>query len=167
MLVYGGRIVPFGGDVRNLKNDLELVRPTFFMSVPRLYNRFYDAVKDKFNKTEGWSKTILDKALSVKLNNVHSNGGYTHKLYDRLVFNKTKQLFGGRCRFLASGSAPLTPEVHSFMKVIGCCPLMEGYGQTESTGGSFITEPRDRNVGHVGGPTVNILSFSQWLNINC
>lgn len=91
--------------------------------------------------------------MSVKLNNVHSNGGYTHKLYDRLVFNKTKQLFGGRCRFLASGSAPLTPEVHSFMKVIGCCPLMEGYGQTESTGGSFITEPRDRNVGHVGGPT--------------
>lgn len=51
MLVYGGRIIPFGGDVRNLKNDLELVRPTFFMSVPRLYNRFYDAVKDKFNKT--------------------------------------------------------------------------------------------------------------------
>lgn len=155
MLVYGGKIVPYSGDVKKIKDDLELVRPTFFMSVPRLYNRFYDAVKAKFKATEGWSRTILDKALSVKLANVQANGGYTHMLYDRLVFNKTKQLFGGRCRFLASGSAPLTPEVHSFMKVISCAPLMEGYGQTESTGGSFVTEPNDPNVGHVGGPTVN------------
>ena len=111
-------------------------------------------MKDKFNKTEGISKIILDKALGVKLNNVVNNGGYTHRVYDRLVFNKTKQIFGGRCRIMISGSAPLTPDVHSFMKVIGCAPLIEGYGQTETTGGSFITEPNDPIVGHVGGPTV-------------
>lgn len=130
MLAYGGKIVPYSGDVKNLKADLELVRPTYFMSVPRLYNRFYDAIKEKFKATSGFTKTLLDKALSVKLSNVHENGGYTHRLYDRLVFNKTRQLFGGRCRFLASGSAPLTPEVHAFIKVIACAPLMEGYGQT-------------------------------------
>lgn len=53
-----------------------------------------------------------------------------------------------------SGSAPLLPHIHSFMKVIGCCPLMEGYGQTESTGASFATKASDPTVGHVGGPTV-------------
>lgn len=155
MFVYGGIVVSYSGDVKNLKNDLELVQPTFFMSVPRLYNRFFDAIKDKFKKTEGWSKTILDKALAAKLNNVTTNGGYTHRLYDRLVFNKTKQLFGGRCRFLASGSAPLTPEVNAFIKVIACAPLIEGYGQTESTGISFMADAHDPEYGHVGGPTVN------------
>lgn len=109
MFVYGGTVVTYSGDVKNIKNDMELVKPTFFMSVPRLYNRFYDAVNAKFKATQGWSKTILDKALAAKLKNVHTTGAYTHMLYDRLVFNKTKQLFGGRCRFLASGSAPLTP----------------------------------------------------------
>lgn len=54
---------------------------------------------------------------------------------------------------MASGSAPLTPEVHSFMKVIGCAPLMEGYGQTESTGFSFMSNATDPQVGHVGGPS--------------
>jgi long-chain acyl-CoA synthetase len=44
ILVSGGRICPFGGDIKNIKNDIALVKPTFFVSVPRLYNRFYDAV---------------------------------------------------------------------------------------------------------------------------
>jgi long-chain acyl-CoA synthetase len=154
MFVYGARICPFSGDIKNVKDDLSLVKPTFFMSVPRLYNRFYDAVRDKFNKTEGWKKGLLDKALESKLHTVRETGQYTHMIYDRLVFNKTKELFGGNCRFMASGSAPLTPEVHSFMKVIGCAPLMEGYGQTESTGFSFMSSASDPQVGHVGGPSV-------------
>jgi long-chain acyl-CoA synthetase len=51
IFTFGGRIIAFGGDVRKLRDDLALVKPTFFMSVPRLYNRFADAIKDKFNKT--------------------------------------------------------------------------------------------------------------------
>jgi long-chain acyl-CoA synthetase len=40
------------------------------------------------------------------------------------------------------------------MKVIGCAPLLEAYGQTESTGASFVSSSSDKTVGHVGGPTV-------------
>lgn len=90
MFVFGGRICPFSGDVKNIKSDIEAVKPTFFMSVPRLYNRFYDAVKDKFDKTEGLKKTLLDRALNAKMNSVKSNGKYTHMVYDKVVFNKTK-----------------------------------------------------------------------------
>lgn len=78
-------------------------------------------------------------------------------VYDRTVFNKTKDIFGGKCRFLASGSAPLTTDVHYFMKAISCAPVMEGYGQTESTGVSFMSAARDAEVGHVGGPSVILL----------
>lgn len=41
------------------------------------------------------------------------------------------------------------------MKAIGCAPLMEGYGQTQSTGVSFISAALDPDVGHVGGPSVS------------
>lgn len=70
MFVYGGRICPFAGDIKSIKDDIALVKPTFFMSVPRLYNRFYDAVRDKFSKTEGIKKSLLDAGLESKLQNV-------------------------------------------------------------------------------------------------
>lgn len=56
---------------------------------------------------------------------------------------------------MISGSAPLLPKVHAFMKVIACAPLIEGYGQTESTGASFVAAGGDPMCGHVGGPTSN------------
>lgn len=56
---------------------------------------------------------------------------------------------------MISGSAPLLPEVQNFLKVCMCAPLIEGYGQTESTGAMLITDFYDPEVRHVGGPTVN------------
>ena len=73
---------------------------------------------------------MLNRALNVKLNSVNTNGYFTHRLYDRLVFNATRAVFGGEIRCMISGSAPILPHIHSFMKIITCSPLLEGYGQT-------------------------------------
>jgi long-chain acyl-CoA synthetase len=100
---------------------------------------------------------MIDRGLNVKLDNVSSDGSVSHKFYDLLVFNKTRSALGGRVRLMISGSAPLLPNVHKFMKVTMITPLLEGYGQTESTGASFITYSHDPKVGQVGGPTVQIL----------
>lgn len=62
---------------------------------------------------------------------------------------------------MISGSAPLLPEVHKFLKVTMGAPLLEGYGQTESTGASFITAAEDPLLAHVGGPVVHTFLFSQ------
>ena len=45
MFMCGGRIAFFGGDIKQLVNDIQAVRPTLFMSVPRLLNRLYDRVR--------------------------------------------------------------------------------------------------------------------------
>ena len=124
------------------------------MSVPRLFSRFYDVIKKKFDDLQGYTKTALNYGLGKKLNNAGTNGGFTHKVYDPLFFNKTKAALGGRVRLMISGSAPLLPEVHKFMKVVMAAPLIEGYGQTESTGAAFITHTHDPAVGHIGGPVV-------------
>jgi long-chain acyl-CoA synthetase len=86
--------------------------------VPRLYTKFYDAINGKFEKTEGIAKILVDRALETKIHNVEATGVFHHQIYDRLVFNKTKQALGGHIKTMISGSAPLLPRVHSFMKVI-------------------------------------------------
>jgi len=126
----GGSVVYFSGDVQKLKDDLAVVKPTVFLSVPRLFSRFYDVLKQKFSELQGWTKSALEYALSVKLENLDKDGSYKHRVYDRIFFAKTKEALGGRCRLMVSGSAPLLPEVQKFLKVVLCAPLVEGYGQT-------------------------------------
>jgi len=53
---------------------------------------------------------------------------------------------------MVTGSAPIDVTVLDYLKIVFCVPIMEGYGLTESSAGSCITNPRDPNAGHVGGP---------------
>ena len=63
---------------------------------------------------------------------------------------------GGRVRMMLTGSAPISPEVLDFLKVCFCCPIIEGYGMTETSAGSFTTMMSDPKSGHVGGPHGNV-----------
>ena len=129
--LYGGsKVVYYSGDMLKIKEDIALVRPTIFVSVPRLFNRFYEAMTKKFSEVPFYLKPLVNHGLNVKLKNSTKNGGYTHRVYDPLVFNKTKAAFGGRIRAMVSGSAPLRPEVYKFLKVVVGIPFLEGYGQT-------------------------------------
>lgn len=72
----------------------------------------------------GWTKTALDYALNTKLKNVTTNGDFTHKVYDRIFFNKTRAALGGHVRLIICGSAPLLPDVHKLLKVTMAAPLI-------------------------------------------
>ncbi|KAL4446543.1 hypothetical protein ABPG74_005481 [Tetrahymena malaccensis] len=150
MLYLGIQIGFYRGDTRQLKDDLELLKPTIFASVPRVYNRFYDMIKAKFNQTKGIQGWLLAKGLAAKLQN-SKNGQYTHMLYDKLIFNKVKQALGGNVRIAVVGGAPISGEVLTFMRACLSVPILEGYGQTESTGAAFSTHAADGTTGHIGG----------------
>jgi long-chain acyl-CoA synthetase len=77
-------------------------------------------------------------------------------LWDRIVFNKIKMLFGGQVRFMCTGSAPIAGEVLEFLKACFCAPICEGYGMTEGTAAGTATYFHDLEVGHVGGPLQNV-----------
>jgi long-chain acyl-CoA synthetase len=53
---------------------------------------------------------------------------------------------------MMSGSAPINKDVLNFLKIAFCCPILEGYGQTESAAAASITWSNDPNAGHIGGP---------------
>lgn len=86
-----------------------------------------------------------------------ATGTVNHCFWDKTPFIKNpKNLLGGRVRVMLTGSAPLSGEVIDFMKIIFGCPLIEGYGMTETSAGSCITDPLDGTSGHVGGPVANV-----------
>jgi long-chain acyl-CoA synthetase len=135
-----------------LKEDLAVLKPTVFASVPRLYNRFYDLMQQKINEVTGIKRKLINRAVAVKLSNLEKTADVTHMLYDSLVFNKFKEILGGRVRVMVSGSAPISKEVLSFLKIAFCAPILEAYGQTESAAPATATWIKDPTVGHVGAP---------------
>ena len=147
----GAKYGIFGGDVMKLKDDLHLLKPTMFVSVPRLYNKFYDQIKGRLTDLTGCKSSMAKKAVASKLAYVQS-GYYTHTVYDALVFNKMKDIMGGRVNLMLSASAPLSIPVKQFLKISFCCPFIEGYGQTEGIGGEFVSDPSDPRLDTVGGP---------------
>ena len=149
--IKGCQIGLFNGDTRKLKEDLAIFKPTFFASVPRLYNKFFDAIKAKIDKMGGLKRKLVDSGIKTKLENLEKEGTVTHALYDTLVFGKMKSILGGRVRIMISASAPLEKEVADFLKICMSCPMLEAYGQTEGTGGQFCMNPKDTGSGHVGG----------------
>lgn len=67
-------------------------------------------------------------AVNGKLENLKKTASTSHTIYDALIFKKTKAIFGGRCRTMVTGSAPISADILNFMKIALCCPILEGYG---------------------------------------
>ena len=88
--VYGLKQGFYGGDPRKMADDdLPYLQPTFFASVPRLFNVFYGKLKERFENEPGVKGWLMRSGLAAKLANLPS-GDHTHCLYDRLVFSKVK-----------------------------------------------------------------------------
>lgn len=135
------RIGFFGGDVQKLVEDCTVLQPTFFPSVPRLYNRIYGKLQDKFKEATGCKGSLVNGGVSSKLSKLTGGGGFSHCFYDKLVFGKVKAMLGGKVKVMLTGSAPIDGKVLNLLKVCFCCPIIEGYGMTETSGGSFTTFP--------------------------
>jgi long-chain acyl-CoA synthetase len=154
VLWRGGKYGIFGGNVFDLKTDLGILQPTVFASVPRLYNRFYDVIKQGMASATGVAKYILDTAIAAKFEKLRSTGSPTHALFDKIVFEKMRQALGGKVQIAITASAPIDASVLEFLKIAFCCPVVEAYGQTEGSGGEFSSARYDPIMGHVGGPSV-------------
>lgn len=147
----GGQYAMFNGNVLDLKTDLQLLRPTIFASVPRLYNRFFEKIQEGIKALTGLKKTMVNNGIKTKLANFRKNGDHKHKVYD-LVFSKFRDILGGRCEIMVSASAPLSKEVHEMFTILMSAPMINAYGQTEGMGAEFVTSPEERNAVVCGGP---------------
>lgn len=145
------RIGYYSGNPANLVDDISLLQPTYFVSVPRVLNRIYEKVTDGLSKKTGVASILINRGLATKLEQVRNTGVVTHPLWDSLVFNKTKALLGGKVKMIFSSSAPLSPTVIEFLKVVFSTAVIEAYGMTESTCTGTFCHQLDPTTGHVGG----------------
>ena len=156
-LIWGMRCGFYSGDPTKLiREDLPCLKPTFFPGVPRVFNSIYSIIQNKAKSATGAKAFLLNKGLNHKLDKSKKTGIYTSKLYDKLVFSKFKDIFGGNVRFMINGSAPIAGDVLDFLQVCFCCPIGVAFGMTESSGGTLNTNPGDPNTSHVGGPMANL-----------
>jgi long-chain acyl-CoA synthetase len=152
-LSVGARIGYWRGRIDGVLSDIGALRPTFFIGVPRVFDRVYAGVRAQLAAASPLRRAVFSLALWHKRRGIDAGVHWDHAspLADRLVFSKVKARLGGRVRVVASGSAPLAPHVERFLKVAMCCPVVQGYGLTETCGASFCAMPVPQHTGRVGG----------------
>uniref|UniRef100_A0AAR2JF17 Long-chain-fatty-acid--CoA ligase n=1 Tax=Pygocentrus nattereri TaxID=42514 RepID=A0AAR2JF17_PYGNA len=150
MLVHGGRIGYFQGDIRKLMDDLTTLRPTVFPVVPRLLNRMFDKILGQASTP--LKKWILNFAFRRKEAEMMSGIMRRNSFWDKIIFKKVQASVGGCVRLMMTGAAPISASVLTFLRAALGCQFYEGYGQTECTAGCTITLSGDWTGGHVGPP---------------
>ncbi|GAA95237.1 uncharacterized protein L969DRAFT_85040 [Mixia osmundae IAM 14324] len=139
------------GDILRLLEDFQISQPTWIVSVPRVLNRIYLAVKASTVDAPGLKGKLCRRAINTKLHNFDTTGEVTHPLYDRLVLRKVRAVLGGRVRQIGTGSAPIAPDVLKFISVAFSAEVTEGFGATENTGSASKMIVGDRTgYGSVG-----------------
>ena len=156
LLACGAAVGYSRGNPLLIIEDCVALRPTIFCAVPRLLNRIFDKVNQAAVTATGMRGAMLRAALSAKLHNFRQHGQLEHMVWDGLIFGKLKTGLGlDKVRTLISGGAPLPAATMEFFRILigGKGSVHEGYGQTETAGGTSITYEEDLTVtGHVGGP---------------
>lgn len=151
LLIRGARISYYSGSLRNLVDDLQAARPTLFIAVPRVLQRIQQTILNSFASQSWVHRKIIQWCLWYQT--LAFRRGRRVALYDRLVFDKVRAMFGGKLRCLASGAAPLSGELSEFLQV--CCgvPILEGYGLTETGAACSLTLNNGHTVYYtVGAP---------------
>ncbi|KAJ1965890.1 medium-chain fatty acid-CoA ligase faa2 [Dipsacomyces acuminosporus] len=151
-ILASGSIGFYSGDMLSILSDAQELRPTLMIVVPRLLNRVYDRISTATIYAPGLKGALARMAVSKKLKNLSDGYGNKHALWDRVFFNKIAQLFGGRLENMFSGSAPLDPDVLSFLRIAFGCNIQEGFGMTESSACATASVSGENKGGHVGAP---------------
>ena len=149
-LVFGTQTAYYSGEPSRLLEDLQELQPTYFLAVPRIFEKIYYIIMDSISKKGAFYKKLFDKALEIKLYNYKKYGKLTHAFFDQIFFNKIRKLLGGKVNYLLSGSSAMKSDIIQKLKLMMCCPFVQGYGSTESGGIVIINSMYDTCVGTIG-----------------
>lgn len=159
-LSAGAAIGYFRGDILGLVEDMKLLRPTGFNSVPRLYNRFGSALRAATIDAPGLKGAMGRHVINGKLASMKLPPGQAtnkHFFWDRVYTPKVASAFGlQRARGMVSGSAPIDPTLHQFLRAAFGNDFIQGYGLTESYAVGLGQLENDYTSGNCGAVGVGI-----------
>ncbi len=142
--------------IEEVRDDMAYVKPFFLATVPRLLEKIQTGVKVKGQELSGVKKNLYYWAIyrteDYNPENPPSGlDGIKHKLADKLIYSKIRELFGGNLGGVVSGGAALSPEVFKFMNAIGII-CVQGYGLTETSPVITVQRPGEMRIGSSGKP---------------
>ncbi|MCC7142982.1 MAG: long-chain fatty acid--CoA ligase [Candidatus Eisenbacteria bacterium] len=155
-----GTVTTFARSPETLMEDFATARPHWFVSVPRLFEKFHQAASERLDRAHGFERRLLQWAHDVGLRMSDTLVArrrpslrlrLEHGLAGRFVYRRMRRRFGGRLRFAISGSAPLDPEVGRFLHAFDVL-VLEGIGMTENAAFSHVNRRDHFRFGWVGTP---------------
>jgi long-chain acyl-CoA synthetase len=156
----GGTLAYWERDPLKIVPNLGEVKPHYFPSVPRIFEKIHTAASGKAEKAGGPQKRIFWWAIGVgeKVRELERRGREPgvllkaqHALADRLVLANIRNLFGGRIVEAVTGAAPINPDILRFFDAAGVL-VLEGWGMTETSTAATISRPDDFRFGTIGKP---------------
>ena len=148
----GGELAYFGGDTKQIIAELSEIRPTYFPSVPRIFEKLYTLV------TANGDPDRIRQAVEVgmKVRELQRAGQQVppelqdaFDQADEQLFSNVRAAFGGRVRQAVTGAAPIAPEILEFFYACGV-PVLEGYGMTETATVATYSTIEEHKFGTVG-----------------
>jgi long-chain acyl-CoA synthetase len=156
----GATLAYWQRDPLKILPNLAELKPTYFPSVPRIFEKIYTTATSGMEKEGGLKKAIFDWAIRVgaRMRAAERGGrepGFLlrkqYEFADKRVLSKIRGLFGGRLRLAVSGAAPINPDILRFFDSAGVL-VLEGWGMTETSTAATISTPDDFKVGTIGKP---------------
>ncbi|XP_060768935.1 long-chain-fatty-acid--CoA ligase 4b [Neoarius graeffei] len=136
---------------RGCKGDCTVLKPTLIAAVPEIMDRIYKNVMSKVAEMSILQRVLFNMAYKYKVQQLEH--GADTPICNKVVFKRVSMLLGGGVRLMLSGGAPLSPDTHHFIKVC-FCPILIGYGLTETCGAGTISESSDYTTGRAGAPLI-------------
>lgn len=155
LMFASGGTVAYAESPDTLQQDFELIGPTSGSSVPRVYEKIFEAVREQASASPVRER-IFNWAVEVARAYQRSDrpGSWLslkHSVADRLVYSKVREALGGELEFMISGGGSLSPDLCSLYHGMGI-PVLEGYGLTETSPVISVNPPDDPVIGTIGPP---------------
>ncbi|XP_049851618.1 uncharacterized protein LOC126326519 isoform X2 [Schistocerca gregaria] len=150
-LLVGASAGFWRGDINGLLDDIQALRPTILVGVPRVFDRIYGRIMCGLEEASRVKRALFSYAYDSKRRAEQMGGASS--IWEGVIFKRFKDLLGKRVRMIVSGSAPLNPKVQEFLRVVTGATVIQGYGLTETFALVCVQRICDKKAtGHVGPP---------------
>jgi len=159
--LMAGASVAFNRSIAQLPDDLAALRPSFLITVPRIFERAHAAIMARLEQAPAWSRRLFARAVETGWRRFEIAQGRATwhanqllwPLLDALVAKKIRAQFGGRLRLAVSGGAPLAPNISRVFIALGV-DIAQGYGLTETGPTLSVNTPAHNRPASVGLPFI-------------